>query len=58
MPSKLVDLLLQSLSLAERLEEQRPASPITLAALQHELNDAVAEVESLRNRQQVDRIAE
>jgi hypothetical protein len=52
MPSHLIELILQALDLAEESEQQAPPSIITLAALQHALMDAVAEVESIRNRLQ------
>jgi len=47
MPSRLIDTLLQMLSLAEQLEEQTPPNPITHAALLHALQDAMEEVESI-----------
>ena len=58
MPSQLIDLLLHALSLAEQYEEQPSRSPITLAALQHVLEDAAAEIESIRKKAHSNKSAE
>jgi hypothetical protein len=47
MPSRLVDLLLQALSLAEQFEEQTEPNAISFAAFQHALQDAAVEAESI-----------
>jgi len=52
MSSRLIDTLLQALSLAEQLEEQLPPNPITHAALLHAFQDALEEVESHRKQLQ------
>jgi len=45
--SRLIECLLEALSLAEHYEEQTPPSPITLAALNHSLQDLIAEIEEI-----------
>jgi len=44
--SRLIEHLLETLSLAQCLEQQDPPNPVTRAALQHSMSDLVAELEA------------
>jgi hypothetical protein len=45
--SRLIERLLETLSLAESYEEQNPPNPVTRAALQHSMQDLIAELQAL-----------
>ena len=44
--SRLIEHLLEILSLAEHYEEQNPQNPVTRAALQHSMQDLIADLEA------------
>lgn len=44
--SRLIEHLLETLSLAESYEEQNPPNPVTRAALQHSMQDLIADLEA------------
>jgi hypothetical protein len=48
--SQLVERLLEALSLALCCESQNPSNPITRAALQHTVQDALAEIEMMNGK--------
>lgn len=50
--SPLLEHLLETLSLAECLEQQDPPNPITRAALQHSVRDLLAEIDPAGVRQE------
>lgn len=56
--SRLIEHLLGALSLAEALEMQAPPNPVTRAALQHAIQDLIAELTVLSGESEPEEAAD
>lgn len=56
--SRLIEHLLEALSIAEALEAQDSPNPVTRAALQHTIQDLIAELKALSGESERDEAAD